>query len=39
MSGFSQAELSRERKVIKESLGNLKQNQNILLVPVDFENI
>lgn len=39
MSGFSQAKLSRERKVINESLGNLKHNQNILLVPVDFENI
>lgn len=36
MSGLSQAELSRERKVINESLGNFKQNQNILFVPVDF---
>lgn len=39
MSGLSQAEMFREKKVINESLGNFKQNQNILLVPVDLGNI
>lgn len=39
MSGLPQAEIFRERKVINESLENFKENQNILLVPVDFGNI